>query len=30
MKLAEFKGKELDVIAKATFENATKLFLENK
>lgn len=29
-KLAEFKGIEPEVIAKATFENATKLFLENK
>ena len=29
-KLAEFKGEEAEVIAKATFENATKLFLENK
>ena len=29
-KLAEFKGVEPEVIAKVTFENATKLFLENK
>ena len=29
-KLAEFKGVAPEVVAKATFENATKLFLENK
>lgn len=29
-KLAEFKGVEPELIAKATYENATKLFLENK
>ena len=29
-KLAEYKGVDPDIIVKATFENATKLFLENK
>ena len=29
-KLAEFKGVEPEVIAKATYENATRLFLENR